>query len=604
VAFQTYWSAGGEPNRIRFDTSGGARVYYLRHDVQLPPAPGGWKPQAGVLLQTRACPELPVGNFPEVTRVLDTAGPALGRKYFPDIFLGMNPFGPTADYIAAYTGWLRIAEPGNYRFATLSTDASWLEIDGQPVAAWLGRHGANGGRRGEHNGAVQLRPGLHRLDYTQIQFDGEAAAEAAWQPPDASHFEVIPARAFAPVAAFRVTGFESATAAEPLYFEWRTLGQCEVEGAMVLRANFHVEDDGRHREYRWHFGDGTGGRGRSLEHFYPQPGLRTVTLEAWESGRCVATNAVRVRLPPDWLQRDAWRDDIFGGARDDFLHRDLNLTPAHDLTAIFTLADRANDRELLTHTGAAMVRRADEFNTRADGVTFYKLGLGFEHQGDAGDALAEQAYRLALTPERTSALIGEKVKLQLGALLLHASGRLDEAEPLLGGISGADLTGDERRRLQLLRGDLRLAHGQIAEARKAYLAAGGRLEPKAAAAQAAAQLEGASILVEHEQWEDAQAALDRLTFDVPLERMSLGTGLLQIRLELAHKEFQRAFTGCRWLTPLAEQAPGQSELLYDTVAAGLAVGKPDEAGRALAQLLKDFPYSEAAAKAKALWPQP
>ena len=86
--------------------------------------------------------------------------------------------------------------------------------------------------------------------------------------------------------------------------------------------------------------------------------------------------------------------------------------------------------------------------------------------------------------------------------------------------------------------------------------------------------------------------------------MSLGTGLLQIRLELAHKEFQRAFTGCRWLTPLAEQAPGQSELLYDTVAAGLAVGKPDEAGRALAQLLKDFPYSEAAAKAKALWPQP
>jgi len=41
VAFQTYWSASGEPNRIRFDTSGGARVYYLCHDAQLPAAPGG-----------------------------------------------------------------------------------------------------------------------------------------------------------------------------------------------------------------------------------------------------------------------------------------------------------------------------------------------------------------------------------------------------------------------------------------------------------------------------------------------------------------------------------------------------------------------------------
>ena len=78
---------------------------------------------------------------------------------------------------------------------------------------------------------------------------------------------------------------------------------------------------------------------------------------------------------------------------------------------------------------------------------------------------------------------------------------------------------------------------------------------------------------------------------------------MKIKLALAQKEFQRASTGCRLLLPVAENEPRQSELLYDTVEASLALGKVDEARQALARLLKNFPYSESAAKAKAQWPQ-
>ena len=102
--------------------------------------------------------------------------------------------------------------------------------------------------------------------------------------------------------------------------------------------------------------------------------------------------------------------------------------------------------------------------------------------------------------------------------------------------------------------------------------------------------------------DDAQEALDRLVFEIPTERLSLGAGLLNLKLALDRKEFQRAITGCRLLAPVAENEPRQSELLYDTVEASLALGKTDEARRALTRLLKDFPYSEAAAKAKAQWP--
>jgi TolA-binding protein len=109
-------------------------------------------------------------------------------------------------------------------------------------------------------------------------------------------------------------------------------------------------------------------------------------------------------------------------------------------------------------------------------------------------------------------------------------------------------------------------------------------------------------LLEHAQCEDAQEALDRLAFELPTERLSLDAGLFILRLALERKEFQRAFTGCQHLLPVAENEPRLSEVLYDRVEAGLALGKTEEARRALTRLLKDFPYSESADKAKARWP--
>ena len=75
------------------------------------------------------------------------------------------------------------------------------------------------------------------------------------------------------------------------------------------------------------------------------------------------------------MQRDWWRDDIFNDAKNDFLHRDLAKMPPRDIAAIITLADRADDRELLTYAGKMMVQRAPEFTTAADGIEFYKLGI-------------------------------------------------------------------------------------------------------------------------------------------------------------------------------------------------------------------------------------
>jgi tetratricopeptide (TPR) repeat protein len=331
--------------------------------------------------------------------------------------------------------------------------------------------------------------------------------------------------------------------------------------------------------------------------------LREVTLEARRNGGLLATSAIRVRVTPAWLQHDWWRDDVFNDAKTDFLRRDLGPMPPRDLLALLDLADRADDRQLFTRAGEVLVKREQEFNTPAYGSVFYRLSFWFVDEGDWGDALAERSLRLALAPQRAESSLGDRVKLRLAGLLIHHSDELDEAEKLLDGIFAGALNSDEKRLEKILRGDLLLARGKLDDARREYLSAG---EPPANArfdAARAARLESISILLEHGQWEDAQQSLDKLQLDLPVERMSLDAGLLRLNLELGRKQFQNAFTGSRTLLRIAEGSQRQSEILYVRVESGLALGKREEAQRALQQLLRDFPYSEAAAKAKDKWTQ-
>jgi tetratricopeptide (TPR) repeat protein len=546
--------------------------------------------------------DLPLDTAVQFARAVSVAGTASGRDYFPNVFLGANPFGPSTNYVAIFNGWFTVPNAAPYTFATASDDGSYLEVDNKIVATWYGGHGAEEGRHGEHSGTISLSAGLHRLNYVQIQYSAASAAVAAWKPPGQAHIELMPASAFVPVAHFRVTRCECAPSApDRFYFDWRTVDHCALGDVIFVRVQFGVVDSARGREYRWHFDDGSEETGANVRHFFPQPGLRQVAVEALRNGVVVATNSVRLRVDPEWQQRDWWRDDVFNQAKSDLLHRDLALMPPHDLIAVWELADRADDRELVMRSGESLAKRQKEFDTPAYGPVFYKTGLVVEHRADAGDALAENSFRLALASQRISAAVSEPSRLHLAALLIHCSGELDEAAKLLGAAPANSLTADDRRHWHLLQGDLLLARGKSDEARKQYVAAGEKQSSPLFNVARAARLESAAILLEHSHWEDAQDALDRLQLEMPQERMSLDTGLLALNLELARKEFHRAFTDGQTLLTLVGDDPRQSEVLYALVESAQALGKTAEAQKALTRLLKDFPYSESAAKAKDKW---
>jgi len=605
VQAQTVWSAVGEPALIRFNTSSGATKYFFDYQTNAVSTGGGWTPDAGVLVETRTCSEGQVNTREQVNRVVASAAPVQGRGLTPNIFLGMNPFGPSADYVVLFGGWFDAPQAGEYGFATVSTDASYLEVDGRLVAEWLGRHDPHGGRRGEHSGKVTLKPGRHRIDYVQVQFRGEPAAEAAWKRPGDDHYELMPASAFPGVARFTVTRHETtAQGSRQLYCLWRNDDHTRLGDPLIVRTRLRVVDAGEGREYRWKFEDGGQATGAAVQHFFLEPGLRQVTLTAWQGSTCVTTNIVRVRVGPNWLQREDWRDDIFNEAREEILHRDLAAMPLRDLEIAIEWGVRLEEQGFLLPLGEAALKRTEEFDAAGRDVVFLQLGSYLQHAGARGDQLAAQALRAAAGSQRLSPSAKEKARLRLADLMLHEVGDLDDAAKWLGTISGNGLTVEERRLWKLLDADLLLARGKVDQARALYSAIGDLGSAKAAPKSTfdhGARLEGASILVQCARFEDAQHALDVLVTERPLERMALDTGLLRMQLSLKRREFRRGFAAAAALLRVAEGDPRKSAVLHGLVEAGLASGRVAEARQALGQLLKEFPYSEAAAQAKEQW---
>ncbi len=603
VNTQTYWPASEDPAKLLFNTSSGKTVYYLYFDKNPAPPLAAWKPDVGLLLETRGSKNLPCNTWTQFRALLKSSTAAYGRCYVPNIFQGINPLGPSTYYLAFYNGFFVAPQAGEYGFATVSDDASYLSIDGRLVAEWLGRHGPGGGRQGEHSGKIVLGAGKHRIEYVHAQYDGPPAAVAAWKPPGRNRFEVMPASAFEPVTAFQATLFETPPAGkETVYLEWQNDAHCLVDNLGVYLVRFQVLAD-HPRAYQWTFDDGVTEKGARTQHLFLTPGRRQITLEAWERNNRVASLKSTIEVHPHWAQREEWRQDLYEQAKRELLVRDLSSLTNIDLLAIVELADRVEDAELLNHAGAFFLKRHQEFSAAAHAVVYYKLGLAFQHRGDRGNQQAEQSMRAAQTLARGNPKLYEKARLRLAELLIHSQGKLDEATALLNPTPSTVLNDDEKRLARLLWGDLYAAQGKLEEARKVYEAvsvgpskAGDNTEIRRRA-----RLESASLFFHRGDVAAAEQILDQIQIENPTDRLSLETQLPLLNIYLGRKEFQRAFTTGQRLLIANEGKPHEAELLLAVAEAGFAAGQKATAQAAVAKLLRDYPYSESAARAKEKW---
>lgn len=99
---------------------------------------------------------------------------------------------PPSTFSATWTGSVLALRDGIYTFATVSDDGSWVYVDGRPIVANGGRHGAQ-----LATGTVRLERGAHALAIQYVQEGGDFHFELQWAR-DGARLEPVPAWALRP----------------------------------------------------------------------------------------------------------------------------------------------------------------------------------------------------------------------------------------------------------------------------------------------------------------------------------------------------------------------------------------------------------------------
>ena len=599
VPHEAVWRAPYDPWRIRFAAGGGQRWRVrLADDAPASFTGATWTARAGVLLETRALPPGPAETLDDFEQLWARGSRVLGRSEVGRIFHGLHPHGPDAPLLARYDGWLRIGTAGRHRFATVTDDASFLLVNDRLVASWGGWHALAGGERGEHGGDVTLPRGLCKLTLLNAQQDPEFLAGAYWQPPGAQRPAPIPAEAFEPVGATRITGVTASVAAQAgAAFGWEMEQHFATDDQCWILVRLRVlAPAGGDTRYAWRADDGATGTEPEWTHLFYTPGERGVTLDVLRDGRVAGRLSRRLRVHPVGLQRHAFDDEAFARLRAAGAMEAGASLPPQDLGNAILLADTAQAAPLLTVFGEAALKRLAEFP--CDQLQpLYRLGYHFQSPAVRRYDAAARCWRaLIACPGAPDDLVA-RTQLHLAGLLIHSGGGLGEALGLLQACRTAHLDDGDRRLHLIYRGDGAAAVGDRDQAARLYREAGGTVaaDDTAFEVRRAARLERARAYLRMKEYEAAESILRALEWERPLARLELETGLLLIEICRQRGELQVALTQARRLGAVAPAGPRQADLLRKTVEICRAMGLNEEAEAARLRLVAEFPYSEAAA---------
>lgn len=609
VPNEVMWRRAGEQMKILFDCSSKQQkysVYLVPRDKTLPDAatssPASWTPEAGVVLETRRYDKLP-GTWQDPRTLWHKRAHYYGRSLVPYIHHGIHPHGPTWRFMSYYRAYFDVAKLDDYKFATVSDDSSFIFIDGHIVAKWPGRHGVGGGRRAQQNGTVRLKQGRHKLEYYNMQEDSGFSVAAAWLPPGKKRFEIMPPKAFVPVAHFALKD-HTTQKGSPL-FKWRMLGHTIVSGMAMVDGEFSVWNPDKEREYTWRFDDGTGDKGPTVKHTFPRQGMRTVSLTSHKKGTKkdkILSVTQRINIQPLWTQRHEWPADVFRRQKKDIMTRDPAAMTITDLHQLLRLAQRIADRDLLSKLGVAAVARQKEFQSD-DAQMFLDLATHFQHPSVRKYESTERAFLAAkeLAPDGSETLY--RIMVHYGGFLIHCRELPAAGRALLDGADLGKLNATDQRLVKIFQGDSFLAEGHVGAARDLYASVGTPAsdDDVSYAVRRRMRLEAAKSYLLKGEYDEAEKRIREIEWETPLERLNTETGLAMIQVHIGRKEYTFAASHCHRLLRAAPLDNNNPDILYHLAEVAYAMGNRKHAAETLSALYKKHPYSEATALAKDRW---
>lgn len=164
-----------------------------------------------------------------------------GARFEKKIYSGWNPFGPKQNSLHWYSAFINIPRDGEWTFFSASIDASFLLIDDKLVVNSPYRKWITNGQRGKYKGTLNLKKGVHRLDYLHANHHPHYCyAIAAILPPGAKKrsYHVIPEEFYTSVLTATAGALKTFSGKPTCDFNWRIIDMIELNERQMYVVNF------------------------------------------------------------------------------------------------------------------------------------------------------------------------------------------------------------------------------------------------------------------------------------------------------------------------------------------------------------------------------
>jgi NPCBM/NEW2 domain len=617
-------SQPGKPMEVLFDSSG----KYAAYEIYLVKGKTaktfrGWQPRAGVVLETRYVEKGKMSKKGDEYEVLKRAWNGRARPVgcslvdnihhgYPVHSLDASSAQKTENLVGLYryTGYFRAARAGKHTFATVSRWGSHILIDGKPVISWPGKHGKSEGVRGQKSGTVQLRAGVHKLEYMNYYPWGKMFTMAAWQDA-AGLLKVMTRGDFLPIGRFKVSSISyRQPGAGRGSFAWQSTDDCRLVGLkaslIAMRFSAIEEHSPVKYEYRWIFNDGSAMKGQAVDKVFFKPGPRLVKMEISRNGRVhgVVEETVQVEAVQDKLQADPRDFELFNRA---VVRADLRRVPINDVAELYRYADGAYLPEIKKRATNALTARMDEL-LKDKNSRFFCLKLAGElcsaplQQYDSAIDLFSRLEK----NQKQGSWIWCAALVARADLLLRVRGQAREALVILDKLAkGSKLAGVGKTRVMLLRAQALIVLDRMSEAESLLVGLVGESD---AAKVKQRDIRHESMLRHARQLADCRddaaqlgygmKKLDAILYENPVKLLDPPLNLVRIDLHLARREYHIAYNLTQCLKRLDLNGFDRPEVLAREVVALCGTGSLERSRKVYAIIRENYPYSPALVAAK------
>ena len=604
VPFRVVAAGPGDRLVVAFQMTQLLNYYVYFNPVTAPPTetvPGqGWEPHSGVLLRTFrwGLEQADLDTLDGFRALVQASKQMYGGGYRDAIFQGPNPYGPSERYVSIFTAYLPINEPGRYEFATNSDDASVLYVDGTLVAQYLGHHGANA-TYGQKNGAIELKAGVHRIDYYHAEGTGWQACVAGWKKPGDKHFSLIPREAFVPIVRAKVRHYDEPSGVVPNFHCRVSRVYANEEGTVVLiGVRFEAVPSGvlDPGGYRWTFGDGESAAGKSVEHVFVTQGVVPATLEILDKQgprrtvrHWVGAWHLEERNTDEPEKTRAAFEQILAGYT-----LGKQPTAALEMLYAFYKGNPAMDSRRMPICQELVKRLKGADLPRALAYSFDLAALYETLAGWRTVRVRKEIYASILELAGSDALKA-RAHLKLGEVLLFYERKGTEAIEHFQRVRDLACPEDVRRLAMIRIGDASLELGKLEQAREAY-----RAVPVSDADRRNATIlsEAYGLSVERSladgNYEGALETINTWEWRFPEVKLAGYSSLLRVRIALDQGRAHEVEKYCRLIIDTLDERAYKPEAYAALIRLLLKEGKTAKAAERYKELRENFPLSREA----------